>query len=405
MNSLKELYKIGNGPSSSHTMGPERASKLFKSKYPDADKFKVILYGSLALTGAGHLTDYIIKKTLSPINNEVIFDYKNQYIEHPNTVDFFAYKDNQEIGSMRVYSVGGGSIKIKGIDDLNSNASSNDVYPQKNMQEILNYCQDNKLQLWEYVEKYESKDIWNYLKDVWMAMQKAIEQGLNESGLLPGKIKCERKAKLIFNTKDSDETTKKTRLLSAYAYACNETNASGGTIVTAPTCGACGTLPAVLMYAKKDLQYNEQEILKALAAAGVIGNVIKTNGSISGAEAGCQAEVGSATSMAAAAWAFLKKYSTNEIINAAEIAMEHGLGLTCDPVLGYVQVPCIQRNAVAAIKAVDSAEIAHMLGNSSNLISFDEVVATMKKTGQDLQACYRETSEGGLACLDKFKKI
>lgn len=403
MKSLKDFYKIGNGPSSSHTMGPKKAAELFKNKYKDADSFKVILYGSLALTGKGHLTDYVIKKVLEPTDTTIIFNTDEECNVHPNTMDIYAYKNSKELGSSRIYSVGGGTIKIEGEKEY----KEKDIYKLNTYKEIKEYCKCNNKRLYDYVYEVEGADIKMFLATVWNKMQESINTGLSIEGTLPGKLKLERKAKFIYNNKLEDETEelKRTRLLTAYAYSVSETNASGGEIVTAPTCGSCGVLPAVLYYEKKTNNYTDEEIINALATAGIIGNLVKQNASISGAECGCQAEVGTACSMAAAACAELHNLSLSQIGNAAEIAMEHHLGLTCDPIYGYVQIPCIERNAVAAIRAIDACNMARIINSRKQKISFDMVVDTMYETGKDLSKHYRETSEGGLAkkyCRNKF---
>lgn len=394
MQSLEELYKIGNGPSSSHTMGPKRATEIFKNKYANADKFKIVLYGSLALTGKGHLTDYIIQKTLEGYEVEIEFDLKTECKIHPNTFDISAYRQGKILDTWRIYSIGGGTFKIEGSEEV----IFEEIYSQKNFKEIKEYIQKNHMDLHDYVCLNEGKEITTFLKQVWQTMQNAIKNGLTATGIIPGKLKLPRKAKKIYENKIELETPdiKKTRLLSSYAYATSEENASGGVIVTAPTCGACGVLPAVLYYMKEEYHVTDEEIVKALAVAGVIGNVVKTNASISGAECGCQAEIGTACSMAAGACAYLLKLDIERIENSAEVAMEHHLGLTCDPIYGYVQIPCIERNAVAAMRAFDAASLSLMLEKDKK-ISFDLVVETMYETGKDLRKRYRETSEGGLA--------
>ena len=398
MKSLKELYKIGNGPSSSHTMGPKKAALLLKEQYPDADLYKIILYGSLAFTGKGHLTDKIIKEALNPSNVEIVFNKQEKNLKHPNTMDLLAYKDNVELGNFRVYSIGGGSIQIEGKDFQDEK----DIYQFTTFTDIKNNCED----LLKYVYSQEDNDIKEYIKQVWNTMKNGIETGLKEEGIIPGKLKISKKAKVLYEKNIENETAelKIIRLLTAYAYATSEQNASGGIIVTAPTCGASGVLPAVLYYLYKEENIPEDKIIEGLAVAGLIGNLVKTNASISGAECGCQAEIGTACSMAAAGYAYIKGFSTDVIESAAEIAMEHHLGLTCDPIYGYVQIPCIERNAVAAIRAIDSANMASLLYKDSK-ISFDLVVETMYETGKDLSGHYRETSKGGLAkkyCRNKF---
>ncbi len=402
MKSIKELYKIGNGPSSSHTMGPKKAALLLKEKYPTADLYQIILYGSLAFTGKGHLTDKIILEALKPSNVEIIFNKETKELKHPNTMDLIALKNKEELGKFRAYSIGGGSIQIEGEDFQ----EEKDIYDFTTYTDIKNNCKEKNISLLEYVYTQEDKDLSEYLKTVWQTMKKTLEEGLEQEGLIPGRLKIPKKAKTLYSKELEKETAelKRTRLLTAYAYATSEQNASGGMIVTAPTCGASGVLPAVLYYLYKQENVNEAKILEGLAIAGLIGNLVKTNASISGAECGCQAEIGTACSMAAAAYAYIKGYSIDVIECAAEIAMEHHLGLTCDPIYGYVQTPCIERNAVAAIRAIDSANMASLLYKDSK-ISFDLVVETMYETGKDLGSHYRETSKGGLAkkyCRNKF---
>ncbi|MBO5349141.1 MAG: L-serine ammonia-lyase [Clostridia bacterium] len=403
MQSLKELFKIGSGPSSSHTMGPKRAAEMFKEKNNEADKFEVILYGSLALTGKGHLTDYIIKEVLKPIPTTIHFNLEEECKVHPNTLDLIAYKNNKIIDQIRVYSVGGGTIKIEGQNEENAQ----NIYPHTTFEEIKTYCKAKNINLYSYVCEVEGKEeITEYLKQVWETMQNAINRGLSTTGTIPGSLKLKRRAKQIFEFMLDEETPeiRINRILSGYSYAVCEENASGGEIVTAPTCGACGVLPAVLYYMKTEKNYKDDKIIEGLAVAGLIGNLVKTNASISGAECGCQAEVGTACSMAAAAAAHILGLGTSRIENSAEVAMEHHLGLTCDPVYGYVQIPCIERNAVAAMRALDSTYLSMMLGKQK-YISFDMVVETMYETGKDLSSHYRETSSGGLAkkyCRNKY---
>jgi len=395
MQSLKELYKIGNGPSSSHTMGPKKATEMFRDRNKDATKFKVILYGSLALTGKGHLTDYIIQKALEGYELEIVFDTETECNVHPNTFDILAFKNEELIDTWRVYSTGGGTFRVEGQDSI----SVPNIYSHKNFDEIKIYCKENNLDLFDYVCDVEGKEeIIKYLNKVWIAMKESIEYGLNQTGTIPGRLKIARRAKEIYEMRLDSETDsiRQVRLLSSYAHAVSETNASGGVIVTAPTCGASGVLPAVLYYMKERYNIDKEKIIKALAIAGLIGNIVKTNASISGAECGCQAEIGTACSMAAAASAYLLGLDIDRIENAAEVAMEHHLGLTCDPIYGYVQIPCIERNAVAAMRAVDAANLSLMLGQYRS-ISFDVVVETMYETGKDLSSHYKETSEGGLA--------
>lgn len=396
MKSLRELYKIGRGPSSSHTMGPERACNFCKNKYKDADSFKVVLYGSLAKTGEGHGTDRVIEETLFPCDVDIVFDYETEDIPHPNTMEVFAYKDGIEIGSEQMLSVGGGMIEIKN----ESGVISKDVYRFTKFSQISDYCKKHDMRLWEYVKEEEGDGIFAYLSDIWGTMKESVKRGIKTDGILPGGLDVQRKAKKLYNTRHIDESaqTKENRLVCAYAFAVSEENAASETIVTAPTCGSAGVLPAVLYYEQELKGFKDEEIVKALATAGIVGNVIKTNASISGAECGCQAEIGSACSMAAAALGELFGLSLDEIEYATEIAMEHHLGLTCDPVGGLVQIPCIERNAVAAMRAINAVSLANFLSESRK-ISFDLVVEVMFETGKDLKRRYRETSEGGLAKL------
>lgn len=402
MKSITEIYKIGCGPSSSHTIGPERASKLFLKRNKNADNFKVILYGSLALTGKGHRTDYVIEKTFAPYKTEIVFDSKKTDIPHPNTMVFIAYKDGIEISRLCVLSTGGGMIEVYGDNKCGFCADEklDDVYELSTLKDIRRKCESENISLWQYVEQCEGSEIWSYLRTVWLTMKNSISRGLNAEGVLFGGLNVQRKAKYLYSKTHIDESaeTREMRLICAYAYAVSEENASGETIVTAPTCGSAGVLPSILLYMQNSRHFSDEQILRALATAGLIGDIIKTNASISGAECGCQAEIGSACSMAAAALAQLFELDYGKIEYAAEIAMEHHLGLTCDPVCGLVQIPCIERNAVAALRAMDAFKLSSFLSNTRK-ISFDLVVRTMYETGRDLSGNYRETSEGGLAKL------
>ncbi|HOP10650.1 MAG TPA: L-serine ammonia-lyase [Oscillospiraceae bacterium] len=401
MNSLRHLYKIGRGPSSSHTMAPDKASRYFASEFPDADAYKCILYGSLAMTGKGHMTDLIIQNAFAPKPCEVIFDKKTTKLPHPNTFDLFAYQNGNEIGMRRVISIGGGSFHIVGEEAR----EPRQYYPENNFTEIIEACRKNELQIWEYVERIEGERVHNYLHEVWRVMQKAIDEGLATKGVLAGGLGVNRKANYLYNRRHENESpqTRENRIVCAYAFAVSEQNAGGGEVVTAPTCGASGVLPAVLKYMQQSNNFTDEDIIHALETAGVVGNVIKQNASISGAECGCQAEIGSACSMAAAAVAQLFGMSLDQIEYAAEVAMEHHLGLTCDPVAGLVQIPCIERNAVAAMRAINAFRIAEFL-TETRKVSFDTVVKTMYETGKDLSKRYRETAEGGLAKYLKTKK-
>ncbi len=392
MKSLKELYRIGHGPSSSHAVAPGNASLFLKNLYPNATKVVVTLYESFAFTGKGHLTDQVIIQAFSPIPCEVIFDRKTK-TDHPNTFDVVMTLPN-EIIERRVVSLGGGAYKVN--DPLWKEPKV--IYPHHRLTAILEYCQQEGLSIPEYVEKYEGASIWPFLKTIWEQMQKTILEGISTEGLLPGTLKVTRKAKMLYQAVLANTTPEvyQNRMISAYAFAVNEVNAAGGIVVTAPTCGASGTMPALLKFVVERDHIPEQKILEALAVGGLIGNLIKHNASISGAEAGCQAEVGSACSMAAATYAYLLNMNLSQIEYAAEVGMEHHLGLTCDPIQGYVQIPCIERNAMAALRAIDAAQLAFIIADSRK-ISFDLIVDTMYQTGKDMDQKYRETSKGGLA--------
>ncbi len=394
MSSIREIYKIGRGPSSSHTIGPEKACKIFKKNNKDADSFKAVLYGSLAKTGKGHGTDTVIKKTLAPLKCEIEFDFSTTDLPHPNTMFLYAFKDGAQIASERVQSIGGGSIVL---GDAKATPEKI-IYPLTKFTNIADYCTKNSIRLWEYALKYEDGEFLSYMQKVWTKMKEAIAEGLENEGILPGGLELQRKAKTLYQSQHIDESaqTKENRIVCSYAFAVSEQNASGETIVTAPTCGASGVLPAVLYYQQKKNGYSDNEIIHALITAGIIGNLIKTNASISGAECGCQAEVGSACAMASAALAELFDLSLDKIEYAAEIAIEHHLGLTCDPICGLVQIPCIERNAVAAMRAINAVNLSSFLW-STRKISLDSVIKTMKETGHDLSSPYKETSEAGLA--------
>lgn len=393
MKSVRELFKVGKGPSSSHTIGPEKACKDFLKQYETADAFSVVLFGSLAKTGKGHGTDEVIKETLK--NVEIVFDTTTEKA-HPNCMELTAYKLGKEIGFERVFSVGGGAIYKEGKKDVET-----EVYQENSFDEVKAVCKKEGIRLSDYVFLREGEEIKDYLQFVWENMLESIESGLNATGELPGTLHVQRKAGTLFKTKTSQSSEEReNRLVCAYAFAVSEQNASHGKIVTAPTCGSAGVLPSVLKYLVDKEGLGLSDVVRALAVAGLIGNLIKHNASISGAECGCQAEIGSACSMTAAAIGELHRRSIDEIEYAAEVAMEHHLGLTCDPIQGYVQIPCIERNAVAAMRAVNAERIAVFLAGTRK-ISFDLVVKTMYETGKDLSKNYRETSEGGLAKLYK----
>ena len=395
MKSIREIYKIGKGPSSSHTMGPERAAKLFRSRYPEADAFQVILYGSLSKTGVGHGTDRVLREVLAPLPTEIIFSKEEIAGTHPNTLDFYAFKDGQQLGFLRVESVGGGDIRYAG----QTFETAEEVYIEHSFAEIADFCKWRYINtLSEYVELNEGPEIWDFLMNVWQVMKQSIESGLSAEGTLPGGLNVQRKAKYLYQQtpKDTIPALKEFQSIAAYAYAVAEQNAGNGTIVTAPTCGACGVVPAVLKYAQDTQGFTDEQIIRGLATAGIIGNLTKTNASISGAECGCQAEVGTACSMAAAALAELYGQNLDQVEYAAEVAMEHHLGLTCDPICGLVQIPCIERNAVAAMRAMNACNLSYFL-TGSRRISYDMVCRAMKETGINLNHRFRETSEGGLA--------
>lgn len=397
MKSLKELYKIGKGPSSSHTMGPQLASKIFLEKYPDAHHDQVVLYGSLAATGKGHLTDVVIKEVFGKEHPVEIIWEPNVFLPfHPNGMLFKAYNAQHElIGDWTVYSVGGGALSEgRGEEDL---FNTKEVYDLNSLTEIMEWCEAKGRGYWEYVEACEDSDIWDYLMEAWKVMKDAVERGINHEGALPGPLNLRRKAPTYFVRASGYKKSLQTRgLVYAYALAVSEENASGGTIVTAPTCGSCGVLPSVLYHLSKGHGFSDSRILHAMATAGLIGNLVKQNASISGADVGCQGEVGVACSMASAAACQLFGGSLTQIEYSAEMGLEHHLGMTCDPVCGLVQIPCIERNAFAATRALDSNLFASF-SDGKHRVSFDKVVNVMKNTGHDLPSLYKETSEGGLA--------
>lgn len=397
MESIKEIFRIGYGPSSSHTMAPRKAAENFLMKNPSAFEFEVTLFGSLAATGKGHLTDKAITDVLGKQRTTIVWKSDTFLAFHPNAMQFKALdKDKNVIEQQTLYSIGGGKIV-----EENSNATTVEVYPHHSLGEILEYVDKNGLTLWEYVQQFEQSDIWDYLKEVVDVMRVSVEEGINDEGVLPGGLRLRRKAMSYYTKARSYKPSLKGRcLVQAYALAVAEQNAAGGRIATAPTCGSCGVVPAVLYHLYKEHEFSEKQIIRSLATAGLIGNVIKHNASISGAEVGCQGEVGSACSMAAAAANQLFGGTPQQIEYAAEIGLEHHLGLTCDPVCGLVQVPCIERNAFAALRALD-ANLYAMMSDGKHIISFDKVVETMKQTGKDIPSLYKETSAGGLAVVGK----
>ena len=392
MYSIRRLYRIGMGPSSSHTLAPREAATRFRKQAPEAGRYQVILYGSLAATGEGHLTFQAIRASLEPIETQILLEPAIEKPFHPNCMQFSAYDaEGNRTHEWTVYSTGGGELAEEG------QLPPEPAYDFTEMTPILGWVRRTGKPIWMYVEERESRDLWEYLADVWKQMRAAIERGLNAEGALPGELRLPRKAQNVFiQARRLKEGTGGTGSISAYALAAAEENAAGGIVVTAPTCGSCGVLPAVLRYIEEIYGLSVERILRALATAGLIGNLVKHNASISGAEVGCQGEIGTACAMAAAAAAQLLGASPPQIEYAAEMGLEHHLGLTCDPVAGLVQIPCIERNAMAALRAYDCAEYA-LLSDGFHRVSFDQVVETMRNTGHDLPSLYRETAAGGLA--------
>lgn len=392
MKSITELFRIGLGPSSSHTMGPRNATEIFLKRHPEAASFEITLFGSLAATGKGHMTD---KAILDLIPSATILWEPQTFLPfHPNGMCFRS-KDQQGkvTDEWTVFSIGGGALAEEGAKSI----ETRDVYDMDSLTEILKYCEWSGKCYWEYVEECEGPAIWDYLREVWQVMREAVERGIDAEGVLPGPLNLRRKAANYYVRATGYKDNLRTRgLVFAYALAVSEENAAGGRIVTAPTCGSCGVLPGVLYHLWKSKDFSEQRILRALATAGLIGNVVKQNASISGAEVGCQGEVGVACAMAAAAANQLFGGSPAQIEYAAEMGLEHHLGMTCDPVCGMVQIPCIERNAYAAARALDS-NIYATFSDGVHRVSFDKVVEVMKQTGHDLPSLYKETAQGGLA--------
>ena len=397
MESIKEIYRIGKGPSSSHTMGPEHAAKIFAKRHPEANHFKVTLYGSLAATGKGHMTEVAIKDILgktAPVN----IDWEPEIFlpVHPNGMKFASVDGKgMTTDEWTVYSIGGGALSEgKGKDDYFYEKS---IYPLTKLTDIQHWCEENGRGYWEYVEQHEDDGLWDYLREVWLTMTNAVARGINHEGALPGPLNLARKAPTYYIKARAYKPELRSRaMVYAYALAVSEENAAGGTIVTAPTCGACGVMPGVLVHLAQAHNFNEERILHALATAGLIGNLIKENASISGAEVGCQGEVGTACAMASAAACQIFGGTPSQIEYAAEMGLEHHLGMTCDPVCGLVQIPCIERNAFAACRALDS-QLYAIISDGNHSVSFDRVVSVMNQTGHDLPSLYKETSEGGLA--------
>lgn len=391
MKSLRELYRIGLGPSSSHTMGPRNAAELFLNRCPGAASYQVTLYGSLSATGKGHMTDKAILDAIPSI--EIIWDRKFLPF-HPNGMTFKGFDASGKLlDQWTVYSIGGGALAEEGQDSI----ESPEVYGMHNMTEILAYCNRTGKSYWEYVEECEGPEIWDFLSEVWSVMKDSVERGLATEGVLPGPLNLKRRAADTYVKASGYRDNVRSRgFVFAYALAVAEENASGGRIATAPTCGSCGVLPGVLYHLWKSRDFHEMRILRALATAGLIGNIVKQNASISGAEVGCQGEVGVACAMAAAAATQLFGGSVAQIEYSAEMGLEHHLGMTCDPVCGLVQIPCIERNAYAAARALDS-NIYASFTDGIHRVSFDKVVEAMRDTGHDIPSLYKETAEGGLA--------
>lgn len=397
MESIRNLFKIGYGPSSSHTMGPRKAAEIFKNQYPDSARFQVTLYSSLAATGKGHLTDKAMKDAFDPIPVEFIWLPNESLPYHPNGIKLEAFNtDSQLIDEWIVYSIGGGSLYSDHIESEDTHP----IYHMHSMAEILDWTKKQGCTFWEYVEECEGQEIWDYLMEIWQAMVDSIEVGIETEGKLPGPLNLPRKAASYYIKGQSySGSVKKRSLIFSFALAVSEQNASGGKIVTAPTCGSSGVVPAVLYYLKQNHNFSDIRILKALATAGIIGNLVKKNASIAGAAVGCQGEIGTACAMAAGAAAQIFGGTPSQIEYAAEMGLEHHLGLTCDPVCGLVQIPCIERSAFAAARALDACTFS-ILSDGRHLVSFDRVVKTMNQTGNDLPSIYRETSEGGLAVIN-----
>lgn len=395
MESIKEIYKIGYGPSSSHTMGPRKAAEMFLERHPECNNFEVTLYGSLAATGKGHLTDYAVQKVLSQQGN-VRINWKPEIFLpfHPNGMTFKSFdSDNNETDSWTVYSIGGGSLS-EGKGEINKIPAR---YTMKSMSEIKKWCEKTGKSYWEYVRECEDDDLWEHLSNVWDVMKQAVKNGLENEGVLPGPLNLRRKASTYYiKARGYKQSLQSRGLVFAYALAVSEENASGGKIVTAPTCGSCGVVPAVLYHLQETRDFSDSRIIKALATAGLVGNIAKHNASISGAEVGCQGEVGVACAMASAAANQLFGGSPAQIEYAAEMGLEHHLGMTCDPICGMVQIPCIERNAYAAARALD-ANLYSSFTDGIHRVSYDKVVQVMKETGNDLPSVYKETSQGGLA--------
>ena len=406
MKSLRSLFRIGLGPSSSHTMGPNRAAKIFAERCPDVDTYRVTLYGSLAATGEGHMTDKAIISVLEPLARlELLWEPKTFLPFHPNGMLFEGIRNGEVVDKWTIYSIGGGELANE-----QTTKNEEDIYPLTTIHEVMDWCDETGCSFWEYVEKYEGPEIWDFLAEVWETMKETIKRGLENEGVLPGGLGIQRKANVYLNKSQSYNAAVSSKAkVYAYALATSEENASGSTIVTTPTCGSSGVLPAVLYHLYTSHSCSDKRILRAIATAGLFGNVAKEHASISGADVGCQGEIGVACAMAAAAACQLFGGTINQIEYAAEMGLEHHLGLTCDPLCGLVQVPCIERNAIAAARALDACTYS-ALSDGKHKIDYDRIVEVMKETGHDLPSLYKETSTGGIAKIDinqrrGFRKI
>ena len=382
-------------------MGPRAAAEMFISSHPESRKVRAELYGSLAATGKGHLTDKAIRDVLSShgIEAEILWFPDVEKPFHPNALTLTAIEG--PAGSETYYSVGGGKVIREGEEQSDVPQPYDDEHVGS-MTRLLRYCDENGYQIWETAIEAEGEGILDYMAEVWDAMKESIRRGLEAEGVLPGGLHLQRKACQAY-AKSKDFTGSLGNAAQAFAYslAVSEENAGGGRIVTAPTCGSCGVLPGVLYHLMKEYEIPEIRVLRALLTAGMVGNIVKANGSISGAEVGCQGEVGVACAMAGAAAAQLTGGTIRQIEYAAEMGLEHHLGLTCDPLMGLVQIPCIERNAMACMRAIDHASFV-LTGDGRHTISFDDVVEVMMETGHALPSLYRETSMGGLARIHEL---
>lgn len=378
-------------------MGPRKAAERFLQRCPAAARYEVVLYGSLAATGKGHLTDKAILDILVPVApTEIIWKPETVLPFHTNGMTFRGLDaDGKVLDEFTAYSVGGGDI----VEEGQSRSAGEQVYHMTKIRDILNWCTETGCSFWEYVDMCEGPEIWDYLRHVWAVMKGAVERGIEAEGVLPGGLGVRRKAfSYHMHAQGYNGSLKSRGLVYAYALAVSEENAGGGEIVTAPTCGSCGVLPAVLYHLHTSKGFSEERVLRALATAGLFGSVVKFNASVSGAEVGCQGEVGVACAMAAAAASQMFGGTTAQIEYSAEMGLEHHLGLTCDPVCGLVQIPCIERNAYAAARALD-ANLYAAFSDGRHAVDFDRVVQVMKQTGHDIPSLYKETSQGGLAVI------